>query len=319
MGFMHDSLQEVGDTRAMAARSTSPWTLVDPFPFHHFFYGVWRDGDRVAIVGGCAHDRPAPIVCSTDGGATWALEDFVSRRDFYAVTADARGDLWVAGAGGTLLTRRKGTWKRLRTGIKEHISRVWCDAPGSAYVLAHPHTLARTLDDGRTWETLVSGTEVKLRGLCSDRAGTFAAVGVGNVIVRSEGGGRWEAAQVDAPPSEGPQGGLSAVRSFGAGRFVAAGDALVVRSDDGGRTWRDVTPACVKERGSVTSLCVTPKGTWYLGSLERIFRSDDEGATWVVEHTLASTLHRWVYGLDVDDDGRGVAVGPHSTVYLRAP
>ncbi|MFO0609724.1 MAG: hypothetical protein U0324_41585 [Polyangiales bacterium] len=304
----------------MAARATSPWRELTDFPFRHFFYGAWRDGDRLAIVGGCSLGKPAPIVCSLDGGATWALEDFTSRRDFRCVTADARGDLWVGGDLGTLLTRRKGKWKRLRTGITKGIGRVWCEAPGVVYAVSHEGVIARTLDDGRTWETLARGTEAVLRALCGDRAGAFVAVGVGNAIVRSDGGERWEAVGAGVPAVENARDSLSAVRSFGPGRFLAGGEALLLRSDDGGRAWRDVTPACVKERGCVTSLCVTPKGTWYVGSLERIFRSDDEGATWVEEHRLApGGMHRWVYALDVGDDGRGVAVGPHGTVYLRDP
>jgi photosystem II stability/assembly factor-like uncharacterized protein len=146
------------------------------------------------------------------------------------------------------------------------------------------------------------------------------AVGRGRAVLRSDGGARWEVVPARAGvPAGAPHDTLSALRSVGPGRFLAGGDALLLRSDDGGRAWRDVTPPCLKERGGITSLCVTPRGRWYVGSLERVARSDDEGATWVVEHTLEGGLHRWVYALDVGDDGRGVAAGPHGTVYLRAP
>lgn len=303
-----------------AARAKSPWRLVDPFAFRHFFYGAWRDGDRLAVVGGCSLGKPAPIVLSEDGGATWSLADFTSRRDFLCVTADARGDLWVGGAKGTLLVRRDGRWKRVKTTLTEGISRVWCAAPDAVYVCSHKGALARSLDGGRRWEVIESGASASLRAVCGDGAGAFVAVGDSNAVVRSDDGARWAPVPFgDGLREAAAHNGLRAVRAFGPGRFLAGGEGCVLRSDDGGRTWRDVTPACLAGRAWVTSLCVTARGTWYVATLERVARSDDEGATWALEHEMEGPLHRWVYALDVGDDGRGVAAGPHGTAYLRAP
>lgn len=301
------------------ARATSPGRLVDPPPARAFFSGAWRDGDRIAVVGGCSLGDPAPIALSDDGGATWSLADFTSRRDFSGVAVDARGDLWVHGAKGTLVTRRGGRSKRLRTTLTEGIGGVCFGAAGEVLVCGTGGSLARSLDDGRTWAGRASDADLFF-DLCGDGAGTLVAVGRRNAVLRSDDGARWEvvAARGGVPAAKSNE-TLSAVRALGLGRFLAGGDGLLLRSDDGGRAWRDVTPACLAEHGGISSLCVTPRGVWYVGSLQRIARSDDEGATWTVEHALAGPLHRWVYALSVGDDGRGVAAGPHGTVYLRSP
>ncbi|MEZ4405317.1 MAG: hypothetical protein R3A52_02320 [Polyangiales bacterium] len=294
--------------------TASRWSLVEPLPGPNWYVSVWSDGAGTFWLTGLpSFGRPAPIARSTDGGHTWALEDLLSRRSHTRVRGAPGGEPWVIGERGMVVTRRDGTWKRVRTGLKGWVHGLWCPSPETVYLTADG-AIARTHDAGRTWS--FTETTFALSTVVGDGAGSFVAAGKDGVILRSDDGARWSVTREAQPMKQGniPR-YLRALATFAPGCFVAAGDDAVLRSDDGGRTWRDVTPQGLRE---VMSLCVTASVTWFVGALERIVRSDDRGATWVVEHAHEGPGHAWVYALDVDADGRGFAVGPHNTGYLRA-
>lgn len=302
--------------RAMQPETAFRWLLHTPVEGPNW----WRSatGDRAGnlwITGSPSLGRPAPIALSRDGGVSWEVEPFVSRKGHECMRCAPDGTPWIVGVAGTVLARVRGRWKRLRPGTKNHLFGVAFEGERTVCVVGAEGTILRSEDAGQRWIKLDAVTDRSLFDVACDPRGRWVAVGEDRVVLCSDDGERWTVTQPPCdPPERGPRRRLSAVEPFGEGRFVAAGDTLVLRSDDGGATWTDVSPEGLSH---VMSLCVTPSKTWFVGALVTVHRSANEGASWHAEHTHEGEGHAWIYGLHVLDDGRGVGVGPHNTCWLR--
>jgi photosystem II stability/assembly factor-like uncharacterized protein len=297
---------------------THAWTFLHPMHGPGWYASAWGDGaGTLWLTGVLSLGRPSPIARSTDGGRTWSLEAFTSRRNHTRIRGVPGGAPWVAGYEGMLVTLTKGRWKRLRTGLSVILHGLWCASPEVVFVCGGAGTIASTRDAGRTFAVARCPTEATLYDVRGDGAGSFVAVGEDGVILRGDDGARWDLVPPpDRPPTGAAYRGLKSLATWAPGGFLAAGGDALLRSDDGGRTWRDATPKGLR---NLTEVFVSASGQWFVGSLERIVRSDDRGASWCVEHAMRGPMHRWVYALHVEADGSGVAVGPHNTGYLREP
>ena len=95
-------------------------------------------------------------------------------------------------------------------------------------------TILRSVDAGRSWTTVDSGTGLELRAVASAPPSVALVVGENGTVLRSEDAGRsWRAV------SSGTTSTLRAVGLASPSIAVAVGDdGVVVRSIDGGATWR---------------------------------------------------------------------------------
>jgi photosystem II stability/assembly factor-like uncharacterized protein len=226
--------------------------------------------------------------------------------------AEARAQ-WVAQASGTSV--------RLR-GVSAVSRRV-------AWVSGASGTYARTVDGGRTWQAgrVPGAAELDFRDVDAFDAETayLLAIGEGErsrIYKTTDSGRRWTlrfqnrraAAFYDCMAFWDRRRGL-AVSDPVEGRF------LVVRTEDGGRTWNEIDaagmpPALAGEGGFAASgTCVAVGGTanaWFgTGGPEgpRVFRSDDGGRTWQTANApLASGKSAGVFSLDFYGSA-GAAVG----------
>ncbi|HEX8148596.1 MAG TPA: hypothetical protein VF591_15555 [Pyrinomonadaceae bacterium] len=226
--------------------------------------------------------------------------------------ADARAQ-WVAQVSGTNV--------RLR-GVSAVSRRVaWASGAGGTY--------ARTVDGGRTWRAgqVPGASELDFRDVDAFDANTayLLAIGEGErsrIYKTNDGGRNWTlqfrnrraGAFYDCMAFWDGARGL-AVSDPVDGRF------LVVRTEDGGRTWKEIDaagmpPALAGEGGFAASgTCVAVDGTsnaWFgTGGPEggRVFRSKDGGRTWqVAPAPLKAGKSAGVFSLAFYGDA-GAAVG----------
>lgn len=189
-------------------------------------------------------------------------------------------------------------------------------------------TFVRTTDGGATWraDTVPGATALDFRDVQAFDANTALLLSAGEParIFRTEDGGRtWRLTHAD--DSEGIFYDGMAFRDARHG--VAFADPLenrwvVIVTDDGGRTWGQVSTAVLPppaggEAGFAASgraIDAGPGGEVWIGTgggpVARVLRSGDGGRTWdasVVPIPSASTAG--VFSVAIGPGGRGIAVG----------
>ncbi len=176
------------------------------------------------------------ILGTTDGGRTWRR---VSSLRASGLDAVASGAAFALASGAVYRARGKGRFRLVSTpGL------VVLDAVDArrAYGLDGRGRLLRTLDGGARWRALAA--PASLQAVCATRRGTWVARR--NVVWRRAAGG-WRVA-LRARLDTGGEGPLAELGCRGASvwalfhRGAAAGSEGydVIRSRDGGRTWRAV-------------------------------------------------------------------------------
>lgn len=190
---------------------------------------------------------------------------------------------------------------------------------------------ARTADGGATWVAgVVSGAEslffVDVHALDADSAwllGTSFDGGLARIYHTTDGGATWRVQFEDTTPGAFYDG----FAFWDAQHGVAFGDPVdgsfrIVRTEDGGRTWsvvapKNIPPPLEGEAGfaaSGTAVVTQPNGLAWIGtgggSVARVYRTSDYGATWEVAETpLAGGATAGIFGVAFRDSLNGVAVG----------
>jgi photosystem II stability/assembly factor-like uncharacterized protein len=243
---------------------------------HSLLLGIATAGPRLISVGDHGH-----ILASDDAGRSWTQADTPTQALLTAVCfADARQGIAVGHDEVILTTADAGrTWKRTHFApqAQQPLLGVWCGAAGRAVAVGAYGVCFVSEDAGATW------TEQKI-----DVPGTKTAAG--------EIGGGYH---------------LNAIAADTAGRlYVAAEAGHLYRSDDGGRTWKDMPSGYAGSLFGV--LPVAGDVVLAFGLRGTLLRSENAGATW---RTIATGTDAALDGAALLGDGT-VAVAGLSGVVL---
>lgn len=191
---------------------------------------------------------------------------------------------WVAGDNGYLASTRDGgkTWTRIDLNITDDINEVYFRNDKDGFVVAG-RKLFVTRDGGQTWQDIRpyrtgefgSGTPEFLSVKFSDRRRGYI---IGSVL-------------------------------RGSGDDAVVVDSLLMRTEDGGDTWRRVLLPFKLELFSIFF-----RGNshgWIVGDDGTVLASRDEGLTWTRQNTGTKEP---LYGIDFRDQKNGVAVGKNGTI-----
>lgn len=164
------------------------------------FLDVWFESETTGFVVGAF----GLVLRTADGGATWQpwlhVVDNPKAMHLYAVRG-VGADVYLAGEQGLVLKldRTTGRFRTLELPYKGTLFGV---LGNSRAVLAFGlrGTVLRSMDGGRTWQTIDTGVQAGLTGGTVDAEGRFVIVSqVGHVLVSRDDGATFKLAQVERP------------------------------------------------------------------------------------------------------------------------
>lgn len=210
------------------------------------------------------------LMVTSDRGKTWQSRDSGTRENLTAVHGVGR-KVWVVGFGGVILHSDDGgiTWRVQPTFTSTAIESVYFLDESRGWAGGWSGLLLRTTDGGNSWQH-VSLPDVWETLSCvrfRDSRNGWAVGMFGSILRTRDGGATWQRQS-------------SAVRSWltsvdfspdGTGWIAAEYDLL--RSDDGGETWRTVP---LETAMSVTRVLTTRNAVLALGPGFVLTHSDNE-------------------------------------------
>ena len=187
---------------------------------------------------GCAVGHDETIVCTRDGGRTWALAHAAphQERPLLSVSFLDRQRGFAVGAYGAFLQTEDGgeSWNERQIDEADlHLNHLSRAASGELYLAAEAGTLYRSDDDGDSWQELPSPYAGSFFGILPLAGHTLLAFGLRGNLFRSEDAGQtWERI------ATGAEGLLGHGTVLADGMVVVSGlGGVVLLSNDGGRSF----------------------------------------------------------------------------------
>ena len=224
--------------------------------------------------------------------------------------AAAGSRLVVVGERGHVLVSTDGgaRWKQARVPTRALLTAVHLHDERIGWAVGHDAVILRTGDGGATWE-LVHYAPEEERPLLDvwfrDERSGFAVGAYGYFLATTDGGDTWTSRAVSEDDFH-----LNALASAGGERlFIAAEAGAAYRSDDGGETWRALSPPY---RGSWFGvLALDEDRVLLLGLRGRLYRSGDAGETWT---RVATDTNATLTGAVLTDSSRVLITGLEGTL-----
>lgn len=192
-------------------------------------------------------------------------------------------------------------------------------------------TVARTVDGGTTWRSMVvpGASELDFRDVDAFDANTayVLAIGTGEksrIYKTTDGGQRWSLLFTN----QSPQAFFDAMAFWDRNRGIAVSDPvdgrfLIITTTDGGATWQQLPaagmPLALKGEGAfaASGTCITVQGkreVWFGtggGAEARVFHSSDGGQRWTVSSTplLSGRPPAGIFSIAFKDSRNGLIVG----------
>ena len=272
------------------------------------YNGLWFED---AQTGWAAGDES--IIASTDGGDTW-VEQYSGSLDFTDICF-ANLSVGVASyAGGAAHTTDGGQNWTFETmpSYQYGLSSISCPATSTAFTAGNMGLIFRRTE-GSGWEMMSSHLTVEdLAAICFVYPGLVWCCGNdGGILHSSDDGESWITQE---PPQDVYR--LADIRFIDASNGYACGwtstyEGRVIRTQNGGVTWEDVTPPFLDlPRLSSLDFCSPDCGV-VVGNVGEVVRTFDGGETWT---RLTGLTEEGLSTVRFGDSDHGWAVGEDGTV-----
>jgi photosystem II stability/assembly factor-like uncharacterized protein len=262
-------------------------------------YDVACHNDHVVVVG-----YPGLILHSADRGKNFTAQESGTDDALFAIALVDGGRGIIVGRSGLVLTTEdKGQhWVRQDSGVEEHLFDVAMTKSGKAWAVGHFGTLIHSGDWGKTWKAQQFDTRLP-------EGGPEGTTGISSAEAENEGA--VEEARLNAVAFADDQTGWI-VGEFG----------LVLRTEDGGQTWKRQLSASGKLLFAIHVL--DSRRALVAGSEGTFMETLDGGASWTAHPTGVSQhlLGLWPTGESVTLVGRDgvILVRQHEKApFVRRP
>ena len=219
-------------------------------------------------------------------------------------------------------------WQTQESGTKASLRGVSAVSEKIAWASGSSATVLRTLDGGKTWETIKTTGDSSLdyrdvQGFDADTAIIMSAGRPAKIYKTTDAGKSWQ--ECYSNNSEGVF--LNSIAFWDWKNGIAVGDPLdgyfiVLITQDGGESWKRIpaenipAPHGNEAQFAASGTCVKVLGNgkaWFAtgGSTARVFRSSDYGRTWSVADTrmLSGVSSQGIFSVDFYDEMTGAIVG----------
>lgn len=231
--------------------------------------------------------------------------------------------LLSAAANAQWVTQSSGTTVRFRgvSAVSDQIA--WASGANG--------TFARTIDGGKTWQAaIVPGAEkLDFRDIEAFDANTAYLLSIGpgeasRIYKTADGGKNWSLQFTN----KNPKAFFDAIAFWDANNGLAVSDPVdgrfvVIRTSDGGKSWNPISPenmpSALEGEGAfaASGTCLIVQGkanVWFAtggAKSARVFRSSDNGKTWLVADTPIKTGNAasGIFSVAFKDSKLGIAVG----------
>lgn len=237
---------------------------------HSALFGLAFDRDRGVAVG-----AGGAVLSSTDGGLSWRRE--AQSATELALLAVARSGTHTIAVGqmGTILLQGPQGWQRVDSGVPARLLSIGVNANGIAVAGGQFGTVLRSSDGGNSW---TSAAPDWLAMASADHFGTGEPTIYAAVVENS-------------------------------GRVTIAGEfGVIMRSEDGGKSWRTIRPVD-PAAPTLSALYITAAGSgnsYAVGQSGELLVSGDGGETW--QRRPTPTDHN-LLGVAALPDGQVVVTG----------
>ncbi len=223
--------------------------------------------------------RYAEFYRSTDGGVTWSLQH-VDNADLFGIAEltridvdsfaaiDAQARIWISDDAGV-------TWTRTQDHVNNWGSEwdIQFPTPQVGYAVGNLGLIFKSTDGGYSWTQISNGAVAAFEDIVMTTGGRGVAVG-SSIVYTSDFGQTWTVAH-DAPHD------MVALQAIDQDTFYAAGGNQFFRSDDGGRTWQQISTT---PRGVNDISFLNENDGWTCGPStsggHSFLRTTDGGQTW---------------------------------------
>jgi photosystem II stability/assembly factor-like uncharacterized protein len=272
---------------------------------------LWRRGGNRLFLLGCLL-----AVASLGGGAadaaTAAVKARLVERSLLLDAFAGDGLVVVVGERGHILrsTDAGKIWQQADVPTRATLTGVFFHDKALGWAVGHDQVILRTTDGGKSWKLVYAPTDAESPLLdlwFEDARHGFAIGAYGAFLETTDGGESWTARRIADEDFH-----LNQIVSAGNNRlYIAAEAGNILRSDDGGGTWKLLTTPY--EGSFFGALPLSEQSLLLFGLRGHLFRSDDGGGSW---RQIATGTDASLTGGLLLADGHVVIAGLAGTLLL---
>ena len=267
--------------------------------------------------------RWGTVLHTMDGGKTWTPQNSGTENSLCSIYFADSQNGWAVGEEGTILHTTDGgkIWEKQKSPVPFYLMKVYFVTPLKGWIVGERTHILSTDDGGKTWSIQFKDEDFILKSISFyDPLHGWAVGEYGFIYHTEDGGTTWKRQAGDFDISE-------KTGEVVAGNFLfdvvavdsqtawAVGiDGYVVRTVDGGKTWKEVKTDAPKTQ----LFCVSSNqaGTVLIGGNGTILISMDNGKTWKNPKFEPPIIYGWLYGLARRGASEFVTVGWDGSIYL---